>query len=348
MKTQRSLKFYQTIPKVDLHRHLEGSVRSSTLIHIGRTHGFDIQGTDYLRPMVQVLEDEPYTFENFLSKFTTLREFYRSQEAISRMTLEAIEDAALDNIRYLELRFTPVALGRAKEFPLGEVMDWVIAAAKEGEQTNGVITRLIASVNRHESVDLAETVIALAVDRKDSGIVGVDLAGSEANFPGAPFAGVFREAQQAGLHTTIHAGEWGGPPNVREAIEIFGTQRIGHGVRVMEDPSVVALAQERGIIFEVCVTSNYQSGVVPVLKKHPFPAMLDHGLNANLNTDDPSISQITLSYEYQLVCEELGVPLSKIAGRVLKAAQAAFLPEAERQSLVDSLSEELSVYGPRN
>lgn len=346
MKTTRPLKFYQALPKIDLHRHLEGSVRISTLRDIGRTHNFDIKGTDYLRPLVQVQQDEPYTFENFLSKFTTLREFYRSQEAITRITAEAIEDAALDNIRYLELRFTPVALSRAEEFPLGEVMDWVIHAVHEAEKKNGVITRLIASVNRHESVELAEEVISLAVDRKGNGIVGIDLAGSEANFPATPFIGIFKEARQAGLHTTIHAGEWGGPENVRQAIQDFAAERIGHGVRVMEDPAVVEIARQSGAAFEVCVTSNYQSGVVPVLKEHPFPAMLHRGLNATLNTDDPSISQITLSYEYQMVCEELGLPLSTIATRTLASARAAFLPEHERHALLDFITAELQPYLP--
>ena len=194
----RPLKFYQTLPKVELHRHLEGSVRLSTLIDIGRTHGITTVGTDYLRSLVQIMEDEPYTFENFLSKFKTLRDFFCSPEVVTRITYEAIEDAALDNIRYLELRFTPVALSNSEEFPLGEVMDWVIEAAKTGEKDNGVITRLIASVNRHESLELAEKVIQLAIDRKDAGVIGLDLAGSEANFPAAPFIGVFREAVEVG------------------------------------------------------------------------------------------------------------------------------------------------------
>ncbi len=345
-KTKRPLKFYQALPKVDLHRHLEGSLRLSTLLDIGRTHDLDIKGTDYLRPLVQVVEGDPYTFENFLSKFITLREFFRSPEAISRITYEAIEDAAIDNIRYLELRFTPVALSKVEDFPLADVMDWVVDAAKQGERENGVITRLIASVNRHESVALAEVVTQLAIDRKDAGIVGIDLAGSEANFPAAPFMGVFKEATQAGMHTTIHAGEWGGAANVREAIEIFGTKRIGHGVRVMEDNAVVGMAREHDAFFEVCITSNYQSGVIPVLQDHPFPEMLSNGLNATINTDDPSISQITLSCEYQLACEELGIPVSKLVGGILASANVAFLPEGERQILVESLESDLQKYNP--
>jgi adenosine deaminase len=339
-RTRRPIEFYTAFPKVELHRHLEGSLRLSTLIEIGRMHGLDLVGTDHLRPLVQVGEDEPYTFENFLSKFATLRLFYRSPEVIGRITHEAIEDAAVDNIRYLELRFTPVALSRAEDFPLGEVMDWVIDGAQKGEADLGVKTRLIVSVNRHESVELAEEVIRLAAERQGQGIVGVDLAGSEATSPAKPFIGVFREAQQAGLRVTIHAGEWGGAENVRQAIEDFGSQRIGHGVRVIEDPEVIALARERGTAFEVCITSNYQSGVVPNLEDHPFPQMLDAGLNATINTDDPSISQIVLSNEYRLANEQLGVPLSTVRDQVFAAASAAFLPASERESLVESLQAE--------
>ena len=339
-RTRRPIEFYTALPKVELHRHLEGSLRLSTLIEVGREHGLNLAGTDHLRPLVQIGEDEPYTFENFLSKFTTLRLFYRSPEIIGRITREAIEDAAVDNIHYLELRFTPVALSRAEDFPLGEVMDWVINGAREGEESLGVKTRLIVSVNRHESVDLAARVIQLAVDRQSQGIVGVDLAGSEATAPADPFVGLFREARQAGLRVTIHAGEWAGAENVRQAIEDFEAQRVGHGVRVMEDPNIVSLARERGTVFEVCITSNYQSGVVSDLDEHPYPRMIDAGLNVTLNTDDPSISQIVLSNEYRLANEQIGIPLKKIRDQVFSAAQAAFIPQAERDELLNYLRAE--------
>ncbi len=322
-------------------------MRLNTLIEIGRSHSIEIMGTGYLRSLVQIGKDEPYTSDNFLSKFTALRVFYRSPEVIRRITREAVEDAAIDNVCYLELRFTPVALSKAEDFPLAEVMDWVIEAAHEGEKEYGVITRLIASVNRHESVELAEQVTRLAIERKEAGIVGLDLAGGEADFPATPFIGLFREAQQEGLQLTIHAGEWGGAPNVLEAITEFGVRRIGHGVRVLEDSATVAVARERQTVFEVCITSNYQSGVVPVLKKHPFPQMLSAGLNATINTDDPSISQITLSDEYRLACEELGMPVSVLTGRILAAAQAAFLPDKERSQLMQSLEKELGKFRPR-
>jgi adenosine deaminase len=339
-EAQRSIEFYEALPKVELHRHLEGSLRLETLLEVKRAHGMPLPNTDKLNELVQVGEDEDFTFENFLSKFHTLRLFYRSPEVIGRITREAIEDAARDNVRYLELRFTPVALSRAEDFPLAEVMDWVVEAAQEAEAENNIKTRLIASVNRHESPELAAEVAALSAERIDRGVVGLDLAGNESDFSGMPFLGVFKEAGQAGLHVTIHAGEWGGPENVLDAMMYLNAERIGHGVRVLEDPQVAIMARDRGIPFEVCVTSNYQSGVIPSLTVHPLPRMLSLGLNATIHTDDPSISQITLSDEYRLVCEDLRFSLATLRERVLAAAQAAFLPEAEKGELVQALQEE--------
>jgi adenosine deaminase len=336
----RPAEFYQSLPKVELHRHLEGSLRLLTLLEVARAHGLDLLGTDRLRPLVQVREDDPYTSQNFLSKFETLRKFYRSPEVIARITQETVADAAADNVRYLELRFTPVALSKAENFPLSEVIDWVIQGAQQAQAAYGVITRLIVSVNRHESPDLAAQVVAQAAERRDGGIVGLDLAGNEAQFPSAPFADVFQEARRAGLHTTVHAGEWGGAGNVAAAILQLGAERIGHGIRVMEDPAVVALARERGTVFEVCVTSNYQTGVVPALTAHPLQAMVAAGLNVTLNTDDPSISQITLGEEYRSACENLGLSLAELHGRVLAAARATFLPEDERASLAAAVEQE--------
>lgn len=338
----RPLEFYQSLPKVELHRHLEGSLRLVTLLEVARAHGIDLLGTDRLRPLVQVHADDPYTSQNFLSKFETLRKFYRSPDVIARITQEAIADAAQDNIRYLELRFTPVALSKVEDFPLGEVIDWVIAGARSAQEEHGVITRLIASVNRHESPELAAQVAQLAADRHHQGIVGLDLAGNETSYPAAPFAPIFAEARQAGLHITIHAGEWGGAGNVAQAIAQLDAERIGHGVRVLEDPAVVALARERRTTFEVCMTSNYQTGVVAPLSEHPLLAMLEAGLNVTINTDDPSISQITLSDEYYLACERFHLSLEALRERVVAAARAAFISEAERQSLVASLELEYS------
>ena len=224
-------------------------------------------------------------------------------------------------------------------------MDWVIEGAQEAQQANpNIKAGLIASFNRHESVASAERVAQLAVDRLGKGILGLDVSGNEADFPAQPFQGVLCDAQQAGLHITAHAGEWGGAGNVAEAITNLKVDRIGHGVRVMEDPSAIELARQSAIPLEVCVTSNYQSGVVSSLTEHPLPRMLSAGLNVTINTDDPRVSQITLSNEYRVACEELGLSLAALRGRVLAAAQASFLPAVEKQALVESLSAEFDRY----
>ncbi len=325
--------FYRKLPKVELHRHLEGSLRVKTMMEIVRAHEMDVKNTGYLRPLVQVEHEDPYTFENFLGKFGTLRLFYKSPEIIKRITWEAVEDAALDNIRYLELRFTPVALSRAESFPMTQVVDWVIESVQEASAHFDILVRLLVSINRHESVAQAQKVIEIALDKKDQGIVGVDLAGNEAEFSGEPFQELFKIVRQNGLRVSIHAGEWGGAENVKEAIEVLGAERIGHGIRVLEDPDTVALARERGTLFEVCVTSNHHSGVVENLIDHPIKKMIQEGLNVTINTDDPSISKINLSSEYQTVNQVLGLPMQVVGERVTAAAQGAFLPDDIRGKL---------------
>jgi adenosine deaminase len=342
LEGNESSAYYRSLPKVELHRHLEGSLRLRTMMEVARLHGMAVPtNTGSLGSLVQVQEDEPFTYQNFLAKFTTLRLFYRSPEIIHRVTREAIEDAAADNIRYLELRFTPVALSRAERFPLGDVIDWVCESAREAAEQLGVRVGLLVSVNRHESVELAEQVAWLAAERMERGLVGIDLAGNEAEFPAQPFEGVLREARQAGLKLTVHAGEWGGAGNVREAIEVLHTERIGHGVRILEDQSVVDLARERQTVFEVCLTSNFQTGVTPSLQQHPLMKMVAAGLKVVLATDDPSISQITLADEYRRACEELGMPRQMLQERILVAASAGFLSAAMRGDLVAELTHEL-------
>ncbi len=339
----KSANFYKRLPKVDLHRHLEGSMRFQTMLEIARTHGITVPiGANPFSNLIGEETSEPDTIQHFLSKFNTLRMFYRSPEIIHRVTSEAIEDAANDNVRLLELRFTPVALSRAERFPMGQVMDWVCESASAAATKFGVRVILVASVNRHESVELAEQVTWLATARMGSGIRGLDLAGDEAKYPAAPFLGIFREAQQCGLKLTVHAGEWAGAANVREAMESFNAGRIGHGVRIMEDPELVAMARERGTVFEVCVTSNILTGAVPSVQEHPVMNMLKAGLNVTLCSDDPSISQIALSEEYQRACEDLGMEHKTLKERILAAARASFLPKAECDILVEQLVKELS------
>jgi adenosine deaminase len=326
--------FFLRLPKVDLHRHLEGSLRLNTMLELASAAGLGLPFTHKtLHPRVRMQPDEAWNWETFLAKFETLRQFYRSPEAIQRITREAIADAAADQIVYLELRFTPATLARGRGFPLRDVFEWVEEAAADAATRHDIRVRLIASVNRHDAVAEAEQVARIAADRIGGLVVGLDLAGNEVEFPAEPFEGIFHEARQAGLRITVHAGEWTGAASVRHALEVMQADRIAHGVRVMEDPSVVALAVERRTPFEVCLTSNLHSGVVARLADHPLPRMIYAGLQVSLSTDDPSISDIRLSDEYALAVAHLGLSEVSLAGLILAAGQAAFLPEAEKRSL---------------
>ena len=331
---------YRQIPKVDLHRHLEGAIRISTLMELARSFEITLPLQPNLHTLVQMQPEENQNFSNFLAKFSTLRLFYRTPEIIQRIAYEAVADAAADHVLHLELIFTPVALSRARGFEMGEVMDWVAESVQQAGRDFGISTCLLASFNRHEPLELAEETARLAVERISKGIVGLNLAGNEAEFSALPFAGLFQQAKKAGLAISIHAGEWGGADNVRQALEELQADRIGHGVRILEDPQVVKLALQKGAAFEVCLTSNYQTGSITDLRQHPITKMLDAGLIVTINTDDPSISQISLSDEYRLALETVGLKREALNRCILASAKASFLPVDEKEKLVEKLNQQ--------
>ncbi len=323
-------------PKIDLHRHLEGSLRLSTLAEIAREHGVDLPSWDLeeLRPYVQVVDDSP-TFQGFLSKFKLLRRFYSTREAVMRIAYEAAADAADDNIKYLELRFNPVALAKMQGFSYEEVAEWVIAATNAAQHDHDIQVRLIAQIGRDESVAIARQVAEVAVAFQDQGFVGIDLAGDEVRYSAARFADIFQWAKAQGLYVTVHAAEAGKAGNIREAIERLGADRIGHGVRAVEDLSVMDLLVKRQVTLEMCPTSNLQTGAISRLGQHPLWAYHQLGIPVTINTDDPSISSTTLTDEYLVALRGIGLPLRALRQMILTAARAAFLPDVERRRLID-------------
>jgi len=331
------------LPKVALHRHMEGSLRLETLAEIAREHQLDLPGytVEAIRPLVQMTPGDPPSSASYLAKFGTLREFYRTPQIIERVAYEAVVDAAQDNVRYFEMRFTPIASARLMGFELSDVFEWVIGGVRRAEAEHNIAVRLIVSMNRHESVELGDQFVDLAIRNRERGVVGVDLAGAEDLYEAAPFAPLFCAAQQAGLFVTIHAGEWAGPANVLEAIETLGALRIGHGVRTLEDPRAVELARERDIAFEVCPSSNVQSGVVKRWEEHPLQSMYRTGLRTTINTDNTLVSAVTLTEEMRRAMRYLGFTLDDIKTHIMNAAHAAFLSPQERERLVSSLDAEL-------
>ena len=324
----------QSMPKIDLHRHLEGSLRLETLTSIALEHGVDLPSYDLekLRPYVQVTEDYQPDFHRFLEKFRLLRRFYKTEQAIDRIAYEAVADAAADNLKYLELRFNPVALAREKGFRYSDVMDWVWGAASRAQAELDIVVRLIVSLTRQEP-ESAEEVVQAAVQRRDRGIVALDLSGDEVSYPIQPFISLFDHARANGLGLIVHAGEAGGPENVREAIELIGPERIGHGVRCIANWDVVRLVRDRGVTLEMCPTSNYQTGVMRLMGHHPLPDFYRLGIKVTLNTDDPSISDTTLSDEYYLAIAGMGLEMADLKTMIMTAVRATFLPPNEKAAL---------------
>lgn len=332
----------RSLPKVELHRHLEGSLRIGTLLELARRNGLPVpRAESALRAQIQVQPHDPLTWQNFLAKFEALRPFFQSPEVIARLVREVIEDLAADRVVYAEMRFTPAALAASRNFDLHDVMDWVLSAAQEAAESVGIRVGWIASVNRHEPVETAERVARAAADLRDRGVVGLDLAGNEVDYAMDPFLPLFREAAEDGLGISVHAGEWADGGGVYRAIEGLGAQRIAHGVRVMEDPRAVDLARERRVAFEVCLTSNVASGAVRSYSEHPFPRLIQAGLAVTLNSDDPSICGICLSDEYRVAMLHYGLSLDTLRALILTAVQSAFLPPGDRRQLEGRLEGEL-------
>jgi adenosine deaminase len=337
---------YQTIkamPKIELHRHLEGAVRLSTLIDIARDYNIEMPEYEIetLRPFVQLMPQEPRNWQSFLAKFHTLRQFYLSPGIIRRIAHEAVIDAAQDNIKYMELRFTPKALCNIIKCSMDDVVRWVCESVNDTARDYDIDVRLIVSMNRHEDYEIGEMAVRAAIDNMSNGVVGLDLAGVEAGYPAHHFRPLFQRGRAAGLGVTLHAGEWAGAQSVWEAIGFVGADRIGHGIRANEDNGVISVLQEKQIPLEVCPSSNVDSGVVDELAAHQLPLLIDAGLKVTINTDDPMVSGITLTDEMVRVLTHLPLDLDHIKQMILNAAEAAFLPDIDRRILYRRFQQEL-------
>ena len=322
-------------PLVELHRHLDGNVRPATVVDLARQHGLALPAwtLEELRPHLQITEREP-SLVAFLAKFALLRRVMVDYDAVRRIVRENLEDAAREGIDAIELRFSPWFMAEEHGLDPVGVVEAACDALEEGAGTIPVRARLIGIVSRHYGPEVGWKELAAILHGRDRGVVALDLAGDEANFPGELFVAHFDHAREAGLRTIAHAGEAAGAASVRQAVLRLGAERIGHGIRALEDPAAVDLLLERGTTLEVCPTSNVHTSTVPDLRSHPLPQLLARGLAVTLNTDDPSISGIDLDHEYRVAHDELGIDDDGLRRLQANALAAAFLDDAERAELL--------------
>ncbi|HEY2295500.1 MAG TPA: adenosine deaminase [Thermoanaerobaculia bacterium] len=322
-------------PLVELHRHLDGNVRVETVLDLCRRHGLELPAwtVEELRPHVQILEREP-SLVHFIAKFELLRRAMVDYDAVRRIVRENLEDAAREGIDYIELRFSPYFMSETHGLDPFGVVDAVCDALEEGRGTVPVKAKLIGIIARNYGPEIGRIELAAAIRGRERGVVALDLAGDEAGYPGELFVRHFQEAREAGLHTIAHAGEAAGAESVRQAVLGLRAERIGHGIRAIENPAVLDLLAERGIPLEVCPTSNLHTSTVRDYRSHPLPALLRRGIRCTLNTDDPSISGLDLAHEYRVASEELGLSEAEIRRMQETAVEAAFLAPEERADLL--------------
>jgi len=283
-------------------------------------------------------------FEHFVEIYLTVSRCLREAEDFHRLALDFLAEQARQNVLYTEAHFT-ISTHVANGVDPEEVAAALAAAAEEGRRRFGVELRLIPDIVRNVGPQAADLTLEWALANRHRGVVALGLSGSEDRFPNEPYREHFAEAERQGLHRVAHAGEHAGPDSVRSALEIGRAERIGHGVRSVEDPELVAELARRGIPLEVCPTSNVCLGVYPSLADHPFDTLRRAGVPVSVNSDDPPFFSTTLSGEYAALARTFGYAADELAGLAFAALQQAFLPAAERAALEARLASDLATLG---
>ena len=323
------------LPLIDLHRHLDGSVRLATILDLGRRYNLPLPAwtLEELRPFVQVSGPQPGILAFFV-RFQWMTGVMVNYDAIRRIAYENIEDASIESIDYIELRFSPWFMAETHGLDPAGVVEAVVDGVAAGQRDLKVNANLIGILSRTYGPENARKELDALLTQRQR-IVGLDLAGDEAHFPGDLFVDHFRRARDAGWHITVHAGEVVGPQSVWQALRELGAERIGHAVHAPEDPVLIEYLALHRIGIESNLTSNVQTSTVSDYPSHPLRAFLEKGILATINTDDPGISAIDLAYEYNTAAPAAGLGPSQIRQAQLNALAVAFLSEAEKEELVD-------------
>ena len=322
-----------TLPFIDLHRHLDGSIRLETIVDLGRQHNIELPGTtvEEIRPHVQVTEPQPGLM-SFIAKMLWGTRMLVNGEACRRIARENVEDAQREGIDYLELRFSPYFMAEPHQLEMAEVIEGVAVGIAEGVAATGVRVNLIGILSRTYGAEICHKELKALLGYREH-FVALDLAGDEANFPAPLFVDHFKKGRDAGWRITVHAGEAGGPQSVWDAIQLLGAERIGHGVRALEDPKLTDYLREHRVPIEANLTSNVHTSTVADLKSHPLGDMLASGLVCSINTDDPGISAIDLRHEFEVAAPTAGLTREQIHQAQINALETAFLSTEEKREL---------------
>jgi adenosine deaminase len=331
----------ERLPKAEIHCHLDGSLRPGTVLELARAQGVKLPTRDLPR-LTRLLQAGARTrsLGDYLKIFDVTLSVLQEKEALYRVAYELAEDAARENVRHLEVRYSPI-LHRKRRLSLEEIVDPVIAGLAEAGLrhgvTAGVIICGIRSLHPRYSVALAE----LAVAYKNRGVLAFDLAGQEKDYPAKAHRRAFQLILKNNINSTVHAGEAFGPASIGQALHYCGAHRIGHGTRLREDPDLMQYVNDHRIPLEVCLSSNVQTRTVRSIREHPFDFYFKRGLRVTLNTDSRLVSGTTLSKEILLAVKTYRLSPYELKRIIINGFKSSFLPYAQKARMLREINLEI-------
>ncbi len=341
-----TLEDLQRLPKTDLHVHLDGSLRIQTILDLAREQGVQLPADtlEGLRPFVEI-GAECESLVEYLKVFDITLSVMQTYDSLVRTAFELAEDAARENVRYLEVRYCPI-LHQQRGLTLHSIVQAVLEGLAAAEKRYPIRTGVILCGIRHISPDLSNKLADLTVAFKNKGVVGFDLAGAEEDFPAKKHREAFARVLANNINCTLHAGEAYGPESIHQAIHLCGAHRIGHGVRLIEDGDLLNYVNDHRIPLECCPSSNVQTKAVRRMQDHPIRLFFDLGLRVTVNTDNRMVTRTTVSEEYLVLHEKLGFTLDEIKELIIMGFKSAFLPYAIKRAMVAEVVNELKSFTP--
>jgi adenosine deaminase len=335
------LEFFQKLPKTDLHVHLDGSLRLETILELAAEHKIELPGSDpaELRRAMNLGQNCGSLVE-YLKAFDVTLRVMQNEESLARVAYELAEDAARENVRYMEVRYSPM-LHTRQGLKLTSVVEAVLAGLRAAHDALGIESAVILCGIRNISPESSLEMAELAVAYKGRGVVGYDLAGAEYDHPAKHHKKAFQLVRDNNINCTIHAGEAYGPESIAQALHVCGAHRIGHGCRLREDGDLLHYINDHRIPLECCPSSNVQTGAVRDLASHPLKFYFDLGLRVTINTDNRLVTDTTVSQELWHCHTKMGMSLSDIKSMIVAGFKSAFLPFHIKQQYLRRLSEEL-------
>lgn len=321
------------LPKIELHCHLDGSLRVETAIELAKKEGIELESYDYDKVKeLLVIPEECESLDDYLKRFDLPVSILQRPENLERVAFELMEDANKENVKYIEIRFAPL-FHLEKGMIQEEVISSVIKGIRKAEELYDIRGNVILSCLRHHSVDSVYEVIEAGKKFIGKGVVAIDLAGCELENFVKPYEEVMKVAREAGFRVTIHAGETGYGKNVKDAIELLGAERIGHGLFIFNDEEAYNLVKNKGVTLEMCPKSNIDTKGVAKYEEHPIYKYHKDDIKVNLSTDNRTVSNITLTEEFENVDKAFNIDFEDYKKIYLDSVDASFCTNELKEQL---------------